>query len=85
VTEALDRILERGILGALLVVALFTIGYLFKKYSDEKDARINDGKETQKLLMQFQSTSIDMVHKLAEIVEWVEKRIDEPIKERRRP
>lgn len=85
-TEGLEKLASTGLLGLLLALSLGTIYYLFKKLNDEKDARISDGKETQKLLMEVQSKVVDSVHKLAEIVEWVEKRVDEaPARERRRP
>lgn len=83
-TDAMEKLASTGLLGVLLVLSLGTIYYLFKKYSEEKDARIKDGQETQKLLMQMQSQVIEAMHKLAEIVEWVEKRVDEAPKDNRR-
>lgn len=77
-----------GLMGALLVV-IGTAYYLKdKRLTEETQNRIKDGQETQKLLMQVQSSVIDAVHKLGEIVEWAEKRADESTRdrsERRKP
>lgn len=84
--DALGHIASTGVMGSLLVIAL--IGYYLKdkRLTEETQARIKDGQETQKLLMQVQSSVIDAVHKLGEIVEWAEKRADEVSREpRRRP
>jgi len=44
-TEALNQILETGLLGALLVMALATIFYLFKELRKERFDRLTDLKE----------------------------------------
>ena len=75
--EPLKELASTGLLGLLLVIALSAVFYLFRKYSEEKDARIKDGQEALKLLMQVQSQVIDAVHKLGQIVEYAEKRYDD--------
>ena len=42
IDETLQKLAESGILGLLLVISLFTIGYLFKEYKNERDLRISD-------------------------------------------
>jgi hypothetical protein len=84
-TEALEKLISAGVLGTVLVICLIALYFKDKRLGEETQARIDDGKETQKLLMQVQSSVVDAVHKLAEIVEWAEKRADESLKERRRP
>ena len=42
---ALQNILETGLLGALLVLALITIFYLFKELRNERLSRLTDLKE----------------------------------------
>lgn len=80
--EALNQIASHGILGALLVVALIAYYLKDKRLSEETDARIKDGEETRKLIMQVQQQAIEAVHKLGEIVEWAEKRAEESTRER---
>jgi hypothetical protein len=74
--DALGQIAGTGVIGAVLVVALIAL---------ESEARIKDGQETLKLLMQVQSSVIDAVHKLGEIIEWAERRDAEQIREPREP
>lgn len=87
-TEATEKIINTGVLGALLVISFIAIAYLFnllqkektaasERLEKEQNARINDGKETQKLLMEVQKSIIDSVNKLAEVIEWAEKRTEE--------
>jgi hypothetical protein len=47
-TTALQRLIESGLLGVLLVLALFTIGFLFKELRTERTARLEDLKEVWK-------------------------------------
>ena len=54
--DALQRLIESGILGALLVLAIIAIVFLYrevrridKEKNDERDARLNDMKEIQAL------------------------------------
>jgi len=75
--DALNEIARTGVMGALLVIALGAYYLKDKRLTEETQNRIKDGQETQKLLMQVQSSVIDAVHKLGEIVEWAEKRADE--------
>jgi len=87
-TSALGEIVQSGILGALLVLALVAL-YLKDREMDrkarEKDAeiraesaaRIKDAQDTQKVLMDMQRSIIDAIHKLGEIIEWAEKRDEE--------
>lgn len=87
-SDAMILLAKDGLMGALLVV-IGTAYYLKdKRLTEETQNRIKDGQETQKLLMQVQSSVIDAVHKLGEIVEWAEKRADESTRdrsERRKP
>lgn len=46
--SAIQQILETGLLGAFLVLALFTIGYLFRELRAERQQRINDLREVWK-------------------------------------
>ena len=75
--EALSHVASTGVMGSLLVIVLFGYYQKDKKLAEESAARIKDGEETRKLLMQVQSGVLDAVHKLAEIVEYVEKRSEE--------
>lgn len=72
-----------GLMGALLIIVGTAYYLKDKRLTEETQNRIKDGQETQKLLMQVQSSVIDAVHKLGEIVEWAEKRADESSRERR--
>lgn len=86
--DALGHIASTGVMGSLLVIALIAYYLKDKRLIEETQARIKDGQETQKLLMQVQSSVIDLVHKLGEVVDWAEKRADEASREReprRRP
>lgn len=47
-TEALNQILETGLLGALLVMSLFAVFYLFKELRKERFDRLTDLKEVWK-------------------------------------
>lgn len=46
--SAIQQILETGLLGALLVLALVTIFYLFKELRAERQSRLDDLKEVWK-------------------------------------
>ena len=47
-TTAFQQVLETGLLGALLVLALFTIVYLFRELRTERQSRLEDLKEVWK-------------------------------------
>ena len=49
-----------------------------KRLNEETAARIKDGQETQKLLMDVQGTSINAIHKISDVLEWMEKRDEQP-------
>lgn len=46
--SALSQILESGLLGAMLVLALLTIGFLFRELQKERGSRLDDLKEVWK-------------------------------------
>lgn len=45
---AFQQILESGLLGALLVISLLTIGFLFRELQKERLSRLEDLKEVWK-------------------------------------
>jgi hypothetical protein len=45
--------------------------------NEEKNHRINDGKETQKVILDVQKTMSDAMNKVADVIEWLEKRNNE--------
>ena len=55
--SALSKIIESGILGAMLVVCLIALYFLFKELKAERDARIADLKQysTEDKKIQFQT------------------------------
>jgi peptidoglycan hydrolase CwlO-like protein len=73
----MDKLAGTGLLGLLLTMSLGTVYYLFKKLNDEKDARIADGKETMKVVMDVQKSVSDIVNKLTDVIEWAQKRTEE--------
>ena len=85
VGDAFGQLLGTGLVGALLVIALYAYYLKDKQLSEEMSNRIKDAQEYQKLLMTVQQSVINAVHKLGEIVEWVEKRDEAANKEKRRP
>jgi len=86
-SDAMLLLAKDGLMGALLIIVGTAYYLKDKRLTEETQSRIKDGQETQKLLMQVQSSVIDAVHKLGEIVEWAERRADESTrdKDRRRP
>lgn len=55
-----------------------------KLLSEEAANRIRDGAETRKLLMDVQAQSIEVVHKIADSIEYLEKREESARDSRRR-
>lgn len=52
--QELSKLAETGLLGILLVIALGTIGFLYRENKTERDARLNDltkYSETDKLFI----------------------------------
>jgi uncharacterized metal-binding protein len=80
--QALGQLASTGIVGAFLVLALLALRTKDKELSDEKALRIKDSQDMMQLAMKIQSSVIDAVHKLGDIVDSWEKRDDE--RERRR-
>lgn len=82
-TDALGQIASTGVMGVLLVIALIALYLKDKQLGEETEARIKDGQETQKLLMQVQQSAIDTTHKLSEVADRMEKREEDMIRESR--
>jgi O-antigen ligase len=66
--SALQRILESGILGALLVVAFLTIAYLFNDLKKERSERLNDLKEVWKGDLVFREQIKQTLENIAELL-----------------
>ncbi len=67
-TAPLEQIAANGILGALLVVALFAIGYLHRELAAERAARIQDSKDSTALLLKIQQATLDAIDKFYDLV-----------------
>jgi len=69
VDTAVGQIASSGILGALLVIALFALWQKDKELQREKNARIEDAKQYNMLSMSLQREVIQAVEKLSDIVQ----------------
>lgn len=72
--DALQQLASTGVVGALLVVAIFALRAKDKELQQEKAARIDDAKAYLQLAMSLQEQVITAVNKLSEIWEAWEKR-----------
>lgn len=65
---AYESLVESGILGAIVVIQFFAIGYLFKKYVDSKTEHLEDVKgfrdSITEPLQKLQETSVNMADKM---------------------
>lgn len=65
--SAFQRILETGLLGALLVLSLFAVAYLFRELRSERLQRLEDLKEVWKGDLVFREqikTTLDNITQL---------------------
>lgn len=67
-TSAIEKVVENGLLGALLIVALFAIWYLHRELAAERAARIQDAKDNTNLLLKIQQATTDAIGKFYDLV-----------------
>lgn len=75
--QIFTQIASTGVVGALLVLALFALREKDKQLKDEMTARIEDAGRFNTLSMSLQREVIGAVEKLGEMLEIVERREDE--------
>lgn len=77
VEEASKQVIATGVVGALLVLAIGAIAYLFRELRIETRARIDDAGKLNTIAMALQREVITAVNELVRIVEILEKRFDD--------
>ena len=77
VEEASKQVIATGVVGALLVLAIDAIAYLFRELRIETRARIDDAGKLNTIAMALQREVITVVNELVRIVEILEKRFDD--------
>jgi hypothetical protein len=75
--QLLSQLASTGIVGVLLVIALYTLRTKDRELKAEMQLRIEDAQKFNTLAMSLQKEVIQSVSRLGEIVEWAEKRIDD--------
>jgi len=75
--QVLGQLASTGLCGIFLVLALLALRTKDKELNAEKALRIKDSQDMMKLAMEIQSSVIDAVHKLGDIVDSFEKRDEE--------
>lgn len=83
VEQPLASLASQGILGTLLVLAFIALWWKDAQLTKERQSRIEDGKATLDLILKVQQSVMEAVHKLSEVVEFVEKRREEDERQRR--
>jgi len=68
VDEPIQKLLETGLLGVLLVISLGAIFYLYKEVKTERDARLKDMKEVWQTDIEFRTALKNSVDILIELV-----------------
>lgn len=70
----LEQVAGAGLLGALLVIALFALRSLHQELAAERAARIQDAKDGAALMLKIQQATTDAIGKLYDLAKAREDR-----------